>query len=369
MSGRLRPGSKIGIIGGGQLGQMMGLSAIQSGYTVAVLDPDPQCPCSVFAQPLIVAEYTDVIALAQLCELCDVVTYEFENADSALIDGFNINDKIPQGSLALTLSQHRLKEKAFAQFLEIPTPPYLPVRSQEDLLRLTDFPMILKSCRYGYDGKNQFVIHNEKELAELNLSFPGEYIAEKLIRFEKEISVVCARFKDGISFFEPFENVHVNGILSTAYHPATLTPQQSAQALEYTEKIAQAMDYIGVLAVEYFVTQDGILFNEMAPRPHNSAHGTIEGCTFSQFDLHVAAITNAPVMQSRRIAATMMINILGQDLEKALTALDQLDPDLTHLHLYGKKENRTNRKVGHLTLCAATQEDLVKEVQRYRRIT
>jgi 5-(carboxyamino)imidazole ribonucleotide synthase len=368
MSSRLRPSSKIGIIGGGQLGQMMGLSAIQSGHTVAVLDPDPNCPCAVFAQPLIVADYTDVVALAQLCELCDVVTYEFENADSALIDGFNINDKIPQGVLALTLSQHRLKEKAFAQFLEIPTPAYLPVRSQEDLSRLNDFPLIIKSCRYGYDGKHQFVVHNAKELTDLNLDFPSEYIAEKLIRFEKEISVVCARFKDGISFYEPFENVHVNGILSTALHPAILTPLQSQQALEYTEKIAQALDYIGVLAVEYFVTQDGILFNEMAPRPHNSAHGTIEGCTFSQFDLHVAAITNAPVIQPRRIAFSMMINVLGQDYETALSAFQQLDPDLAHLHLYGKKENRTNRKVGHVTLCAATLEDLVKEAQRYRRL-
>lgn len=369
MSERLKPGSRIGIIGGGQLGQMMGLSAIQSGYKVAVLDPDPNCPCAVFAEPLIVAEYTDVIALAQLCELCEVVTYEFENADSALIDGFNINDKIPQGALALTLSQHRLKEKAFAQFLDIPTPPYQPVHTQEELLRLTDFPLIIKSCRYGYDGKNQFIIHNAKDLSDLKLPFPSDYIAEKLIKFDKEISVVCACFKDGISFYEPFENVHVNGILSTATHPAALTSSQTQQALEFTEKIAQALNYIGVFAVEYFVTQDGILFNEMAPRPHNSAHGTIEGCTFSQFDLHIAAITNAPLIQPRRMAFTMMINLLGQDLDKALKSLEVLDPNETHLHLYGKKEARINRKVGHLTLCAGTLEDLIKGAQRFRRNT
>jgi len=369
MSPRLSPGSKIGIIGGGQLGQMMALSAIAGGYSVAVLDPDPQCPCAALASPLIVAEYTDVIALSQLCDLADVVTYEFENADSALIDGFNINRKIPQGALALTLSQHRLKEKAFAQFLEIPTPAYLPVRSQEDLNRLTDFPLIIKSCRYGYDGKNQFVVRNAIELSDLTLSFPNEYIAERLIRFDKEISVVCACFKDGISFFEPFENVHVNGILSTAMHPASLTQSQKQQALEYTEKIAQALDYVGVLAVEYFVTQDGILFNEMAPRPHNSAHGTIEGCTFSQFDLHIAAITGAPLIQTRRTSFTMMINILGQDLQSALTKLEHMDPDETHLHLYGKKEARTNRKVGHITLVASTLEDLLKDAQQYGRNT
>ena len=275
MSERLRPGSMIGIIGGGQLGQMMGLSAIQSGYRVAVLDPDPNCPCAVFAQPLIVADYTDVTALAQLCEMSDVVTYEFENADSNLIETFNINNKIPQGALALTLSSHRLKEKAFAQFLDIPTPTYHPIHTQDDLMKLNDFPLIIKSCRFGYDGKNQIVIRQKQDLADLKLDFTQEYIAEKLIRFEKEISVVCACFKDGISFFEPFENVHVNGILSTATHPAVLSTTQAQKALEYTEKIAQALDYIGVLAVEYFVTQDEILFNEMAPRPHNSAHGLI----------------------------------------------------------------------------------------------
>lgn len=367
MSPRWVPGSKIGIIGGGQLGQMMALSAIQSGYRVAVLDPDPTCPCAALAQPLIVAEYTDVIALSSLVEQCDVVTYEFENADSALIDGFNLNQKIPQGALALTLSQHRLKEKAFAQFLDIPTPSYLPVKSTEDLARLTEFPLVLKSCRYGYDGKNQFTIKSAMELQALSLSFPGEYIAEHYVKFEKEISVVCACFQDGISFFEPFENVHVNGILSSALHPANLTPKQKQLALEYTEKIAQALDYVGVLAVEYFVTADGILFNEMAPRPHNSAHGTIEGCTFSQFDLHIAAITGAPVIQSRRTHFTLMINILGQDLQKTLDKLDQLDPDETHLHLYGKKEARTNRKVGHLTLVASTLSDLEKDIEKFRR--
>lgn len=367
MSPRCLPGSKIGIIGGGQLGQMMAISAIQSGYRVAVLDPDPACPCAALAQPLIVAEYTDVIALSQLVDQCDVVTYEFENADSALIDGFNRNQKIPQGALALTLSQHRLKEKAFAQFLEIPTPAYRPIRSIEDLSGLNEFPYVIKSCRYGYDGKNQFLVRSVAELQALSLSFPGEYIAERYVRFEKEISVVCACFKDGISFFEPFENVHVNGILSTALHPAALTSLQKQLALEYTEKIAQALDYIGVLAVEYFVTSEGILFNEMAPRPHNSAHGTIEGCTFSQFDLHIAAITGSPLIQPRRTSFTLMINILGQDLQKTLDKLDQQDPDETHLHLYGKKEARTNRKVGHLTLVASTLSDLEKDIEKFRR--
>lgn len=367
MGSRLSPGSKIGIIGGGQLGQMMALSAIHSGYQIVVLDPDPQCPCAALAHPLIVAQYTDVTALAQLAQQCDVLTYEFENADSALIDGFNLNGLIPQGALALTLSQHRLTEKAFAQGIEIPTPPYLPLKKQDDLLTLTEFPLIIKSCRYGYDGKNQKIIRSASELTALNLDFTTDYIVEKMIDFEKEISVVCACFKDGISFFEPFENVHVNGILSSSLHPAQITQAQKALALDYTKRIASALDYRGVLAVEYFVTREGILFNEMAPRPHNSAHGTIEGCTFSQFDLHIAAITGAPLITPVRSSVTLMKNILGQDLQRVLSALDSLDPDLTHIHLYGKKEARTNRKVGHLTFCAPTLEALKSYLEESRR--
>ncbi len=367
MGSRLSPGGKIGIIGGGQLGQMIALSAIQSGYQIAVLDPDPQCPCAALAHPLIVAQYTDVSALAQLAQQCDVLTYEFENANSALIDGFNLKGLIPQGALALTLSQHRLTEKAFAQSLKIPTPPYLPVKKQEDLLTLTDFPLIIKSCRYGYDGKNQKIIRTASELSTLSLDFPAEYIAEKMIDFEKEISVVCACFKDGISFFEPFENVHVNGILSSSLHPAQITQDQKDLALDYTQRIASALDYKGVLAVEYFVTPEGVLFNEMAPRPHNSAHGTIEGCTFSQFDLHIAAITGAPRITPVRTSVTLMKNILGQDLQNVLQALDSYDPDLTHCHLYGKKEARTNRKVGHLTFSAPTLEALKAYLEDSRR--
>lgn len=358
MGSRLSPGSKIGIIGGGQLGQMMALSAIQRGYQIAVLDPDPQCPCAALAHPLIVAEYTDVVALAQLAQLCDVLTYEFENADSALIEGFNLDGKIPQGALALSVSQHRLIEKDFAQRLSIPTPPYIPLKKQDDLLNLTEFPTIIKSCRYGYDGKNQHIIRSSADLSALTFDFSSDYIAEKLIDFEKEISVVCACFDDGISFFEPFENVHVNGILSSALHPARITPAQNEAALDYTRRIAQALNYRGVLAVEYFVTQEGILFNEMAPRPHNSAHGSIEGCTFSQFDLHIAAITGSSLIHPQRTSFTLMKNILGQELQPVLASLDGLDPDLTHLHLYGKKEARTNRKVGHLTFCASTLEAL-----------
>jgi len=367
MSSRLLPLSRIGIIGGGQLGQMMALSAIAQGYRVAVLDPDPYCPCAALADPFIQANYTDVDALTRLNELSEVITYEFENADGALIDRFNVDNKIPQGGLALTIAQHRLKEKDHIRSLNIPTTETLSILSQEDLKKITTFPSIIKSCRYGYDGKNQFLIKTKAELNQLNLVFPGEYIAEKFVQFEREISIVCACFKDGISFFEPFENVHSNGILSQSLQPAKLTPQQKQQAFDYTETIAKSLNYIGVMAIEYFVTSEGIIFNEMAPRPHNSAHGTIEGCTFSQFDLHIAAITNAPLIHPTVLVKTMMINILGQDLESALSRIDQVDPNMIHLHLYGKKEARINRKVGHVTLCAASLKELQNGLGAWRQ--
>ncbi len=368
MNQQLIPPAHIGIIGGGQLGQMMALSAIQQGYKINVLDPDPDCPCASLAELFIQADFNDVLALARLVEYSDVVTYEFENADSALIDGFNLKGKIPQGSLALTLSQHRIKEKEFAKFLEIPCPKTFPIYKPEDLNQLHDYPYVIKRCRYGYDGKGQAMIKNQNDRDQLKLTFPDEYIAEQFIHFEKEISVVCACFKDGISFFEPFENVHVNGILSTSYQPAQISEQIKQQALEYTLRIAKSLNYIGVLAVEYFVTKEGILFNEMAPRPHNSAHGTIEGCTFSQFDLHIAAITGSKQIQTQTVLPTLMINILGQDLQNALQKFTMMNPDHAHFHYYGKKEVRHNRKVGHITLCTSDDNEIQHKLQEWRKI-
>jgi len=367
MNNRLTPPARIGIIGGGQLGQMMAFSALQQGYRINVLDPDPSCPCAQLAETFIQADFNDVLALTRLVECSDVVTYEFENADSALIDGFNLNGLIPQGALALTLSQHRLREKEFAQSLEIPCPQYHFIHTQEDLNQLQDFPCVIKRCRYGYDGKGQFILMNRSDLNQLNLTFPEDYIAEQFIQFEKEISVVCACFKDGISFFEPFENKHVNGILSSSRHPANISDELKQQAYEYTLRIAQSLNYIGVMAVEYFVTKEGLLFNEMAPRPHNSAHGTIEGCTFSQFDLHIAAITGSKYIHPETTSHTIMFNILGQDLQSALQKISMMDPNHVHLHLYGKKEARTNRKVGHMTLSASSDERLQNLSDEWRK--
>jgi 5-(carboxyamino)imidazole ribonucleotide synthase len=364
MNDRLLPPAMIGIVGGGQLGRMMALSAIASGYKIAVLDPDPTCPCATISDVFITAPYNDEAAFARLVGLSDVVTYEFENADVKLVKQFG--DKFPQGSQALGISQHRLLEKDFAHENNVPCPKYLYVTSQSELDAFTDFPIILKTCRFGYDGKGQWLIKDKADLALHAIPFPGEYIAEAYVDFVKEISIVCCRFQDGTTFFEPFENRHVKGILRESIHPARIDEKIKTLAFDATKRFAEALDYIGVLAVEYFVTQDGILFNEMAPRPHNSAHGTIESCEYSQYDLHIAAITGANQITSKQIAHTMMINLMGQDVESALHKLENLPTQSIHLHWYGKSEIRPDRKMGHITVCANTFEALKKISEPWR---
>lgn len=364
MSSRLLPPAMIGIVGGGQLGRMMALSAIATGYKVAVLDPDPTCPCASLADTFIAANYDDADAFQRLVDVSDVVTYEFENADVGLIKKFG--SKFPQGHFALSISQHRLLEKNFAQQNHIPCPSFVAISSQSELDSLTDFPIVLKTCRFGYDGKGQILLRNKEEIANFPIKFPGEYIAETYVEFEKEISVVCCRFKDGITVYEPFENHHSNGILCESIHPAVIEEKIRTQAVDATVRLIDAMDYIGVIAVEYFVTKDGILFNEMAPRPHNSAHATIEGCEYSQFDLHIAAITGSQGIDSKRYRETMLINLLGQDMEKALVRWKNETNESIHLHSYGKSEQRINRKMGHITVCADSREELYRLAKPWR---
>ncbi len=364
MSDRLIPPAMIGIVGGGQLGRMMALCAIATGYKVAVLDPDPVCPCASLADQFIIASYDDESAIQRLIDQCDVVTYEFENADAKMVEKFKA--KFPQGHRALEISQHRVFEKRFALENQVPCPDFVYVTSQADLEALIDYPIVLKTCRFGYDGKGQWLIRNKQDLQNHPIKFPGEYIAESYVEFEKEISVVCCRFKDGITVYEPFENKHINGILRESIHPAQLDKTVALQAIEASKRLVDALDYIGVLAIEYFITKDGFLFNEMAPRPHNSAHATIEGTEFSQFDLHIAAITGSTRIDSKQTVHTQMINLLGQDMEAALWKWRNVSTEGIHLHIYGKSEIRNNRKMGHITVCADSAEKLKRLSEPWR---
>ena len=368
MSSRLLPPATIGILGGGQLGQMMALSAKMQGYKVVVLDPDPECPCSSIADTLITADYDDEGAFKRLCLLSDTVTYEFENVDVTCVEKFSKEHRIPQGSECLRLSQHRITEKDFARDCGLQTVDYRSIKSHEELTecKKMNFPILIKTCRFGYDGKGQWLLNSPEELDEIELSWPNEYIAEEKCSFEKEISVVICRSVKNTVAFEPFENTHSNGILAVSINPAKVSESLKKQAIEWTKILAEKSNYIGTMAVEYFVVGNQLYFNEMAPRPHNSGHATIEGYSMSQFDLHIRAICGFPLEEPRLLQPTVMMNLLGQDIKKLNEWLSKEDAIGTHIHLYSKTKCVNNRKMGHLTFTGATLDQALKHSESWR---
>lgn len=362
----LNPPAVIGIIGGGQLGQMLALSAIEQGYWIAVLDPDPHCPCSKLAHHFIQAQYNDEEALKKLNVLADVITYEFENVDVEATRRVIEAHKLPQGFKALMISQDRLLEKQFAIQCGIPCVPFehFNTRAEFDALSI-DRPRVIKTRRYGYDGKGQSYLYTEIDKRQCSLRFPHPYVIEDICLFDREISVAVCAFDDGIVAFEPFENLHVKGILRSSLFPARIDPALSQKANEAAIRLVKALDYRGILVVEYFVSGDEIYFNEFAPRPHNSAHGTIEACDFSQFDLHIRAISHHPKVEPKRLQCNLMLNILGEDYEHALK-LWNTSKEAIHLHLYGKTEKRPQRKMGHLSLNTDTVEACIPLINQWR---
>lgn len=356
--------STIGILGGGQLGLMMAQAAKKQGHRIVVLDPDDQCPCVKIADKFICAKYNDENAVKEMAEQCDVLTYEFENADAQLVSQFI--DKFPQGSDALTISQHRYKEKKFAKKLGLKTPHFFKMKSEAELFQIISFPTLIKTCRFGYDGKGQWLIRDIEDLNEIKLEFPGEYIAEEFVSYDREISVVVARFYDGTVAFPPFENVHEKGILRQSMVPSVVSEEVARVAIEAAISIAEQLDYIGVLAVEMFVCGDEVIFNEFAPRPHNSAHLTIECADFSQFDLHIAAITRQTKVEPTMINHGVMFNILGQHVAEVFSKHAAHPDDTVYIHWYGKKETRFNRKMGHVTLASMDKVELNELIDRWR---
>jgi 5-(carboxyamino)imidazole ribonucleotide synthase len=337
----------IGILGGGQLGLMMAQSAKKLGHKIVVLDPHLHCPCASIADLHLCAAYNDAKAFKHFVDQCDVCTYEFENADAVLVSQYE--SKFPQGSQALKVSSHRFLEKNFARQCGFNTPDFFLVQQKSDLNKITSFPVIIKTCRFGYDGKGQWLINNETQLNELNLDFTHEYIVESFISWSHEISVIVSRSSNGVVTFPPFENTHIQGILSLTQCPSSVLESLQAQALQQAQTLIQSLDYYGVLAVEFFIKDDQLIFNEFAPRPHNSGHCTIECFSHSQFDVHVAAITKSLMPQPIQIHQGMMINILGQHYDYAYALFKSLNhPHLT-FHDYGKKDHNFNRKVAHIT--------------------
>ena len=350
----IQPGATIGILGGGQLGRMIALSCAQLGLRTHILCPEADSPAFQVSAGHICAAYDDEAALAELARVSDVVTYEFENVPLATAQFLAARVPVRPGPLALEVSQDRLAEKTFVQGLGIETAPFARVDSLADLeaaVKQIGLPAVLKTRRFGYDGKGQITL---RDGADLSAAWDGigrqSAILEGFVNFRREVSVVAARRADGaFAAFDVTENVHRNHILHTSTVPAAISAETARAASDIACKIAGALDYVGVFAVELFVAECGLgewlVVNEIAPRVHNSGHWTMDGAATSQFEQHVRAIAGWPLGDTARLFRVEMLNLIGDDVADWQRFL--ADPT-AHLHLYGKQEARPGRKMGHV---------------------
>lgn len=359
------PYKTIGIIGGGQLGRMMCLAAKAMGYFVAVLEPEPNCPCGQVADIEITAAYDDMNAIKKLAEISNVITFEFENIDYDALAYLEEHAYLPQGSNVLKTKQSRFREKSALRDMGIPVADFHLIDSLETFREKVFFPSVLKTTMGGYDGKGQAVIKSEDDIAKAEeIASKYECILEQFMPFTKEISVIIARSTTGeISVFPVAENIHQPGdnILIQSIVPARISKDLEARAIEYACKIAESLDSIGVLGIEMFVIGGEIYINELAPRPHNSGHYTIDACETSQFEQHVRAICGLPLGDPRQHTPVVMMNILGDHMDqKQPSNLAPYIPLLPRgkLHLYGKAEARDGRKMGHINLLGDIDESL-----------
>ncbi|WP_339323439.1 5-(carboxyamino)imidazole ribonucleotide synthase [Paenibacillus sp. FSL W8-0194] len=379
----LLPGATIGVLGGGQLGRMMALAGTAMGYRFVTLDPTPGSPCGQVT-PQIEAAYGDEEAARKLAERSDVITYEFENVDAGVAALLERESYVPQGSALLYTTQHRLREKRAIEAAGVPVAPYREVTDLQSLVVAAGelgLPCVLKTATGGYDGKGQAVIReaDELETAYRELAASGsELVLEKFIPFRAEVSVIAARSPKGeIKSFPVSENIHVNGILHLSIVPARVEESIQREARKLAERLAESLNVAGLLAVEMFVTEDGGLYvNEVAPRPHNSGHYTMEACATSQFEQHIRAICNLPLGDTTLLSPVVMVNVLGQHLDEAVKRAGVPDPSLNDfgivpkLHLYGKTESKTGRKMGHINLlCKDVQHalDWVEQTHIWRQ--
>lgn len=358
----LAPGSVIGIIGGGQLGRMLAMAAARLGYETIILEPDSNAPAEQVANTQIVADYDDPAALQQLADLCDVVTYEFENVPVKAVQWLESRVAVRPGSKALEVAQDRLLEKAMARELGAETALFAAVSKRtelDDAIAITGLPAVLKTTRLGYDGKGQAKLLRPDDADTAFAAMQGQMaILESFVHFECEVSVVAARGLSGdVRAFDISENVHRNHILHTSTVPSGLGPEAQAEALRIASAIAAHLDYVGVFAVEFFaVREDGkhrLLVNEIAPRVHNSGHWTEAACAISQFEQHIRAISGLPLGDTRRHSDCVMENLIGSDIYNFVELAGE--PDAV-LHLYGKSEARPGRKMGHVTRISAQTE-------------
>ena len=347
------PGSTIGILGGGQLGRMIAIAAAQLGYRTHIYAPETSGPAADVSPRWTQGAYEDAAALAAFADSVDVVTYEFENIDPSAVEVLATHGLVRPGAQALRVAQDRLAEKNFVRDLGGLTAPFASVESLDDLeqaIAAIGSRAILKTNRMGYDGKGQARLNEPGDaVGAWNAIGRQSAILEGFVTFEEEFSVILARGADGeIRFWDSPANVHVDGILSTSTAPAGERIEVQVEAARaLAAQVAAALDYVGVLTLEFFASAEGPVFNEMAPRVHNSGHWTIEGAITSQFENHVRAICGLPLGDTGLAAKRVeMRNLIGEEANAWQTILT--DPT-AHLHLYGKHEARPGRKMGHVT--------------------
>jgi len=343
-------GSTIGILGGGQLGRMLSVAAARLGFKTHIFEPGANPPAGDVAHAVTTAPYEDAAALAAFAAACDVVTFEFENVPTAALDLIEAQVPIRPGREALRISQDRLTEKEFLESLGLTVAPFADVpdiAAMEAAVARIGAPAILKTRRFGYDGKGQARLRTAQDAAAAFAQMgDAPAILEGFVDFSHEVSVIAARSTTGeVACFDPGENIHRDGILHTTTVPARLTAAQRTDAVLMAAKILNALDYVGVLGVELFVTPKGLIVNEIAPRVHNSGHWTQNGCMVDQFEQHIRAVAGWPLGDGTRYADVVMENLIGDDMDRVPALAKQLD---TALHLYGKAETKPGRKMGHV---------------------
>ena len=360
----------LGVLGGGQLGNYFVLAAKSMGYQTAVLDPDPHAPAGVNADIHIVAPFDDLDALNQLVSLCSAVTVEFENPPVTALEHLAQHVIVRPSASAVAIAQHRRAEKQFCQSIGLSVAPYEVLETQDDAARITSngvaqthldpfsTPLIMKTSRNGYDGKGQQIVQQLSDTMEhWNLLGNVPCIVEQKIALDAEFSVIIARGEDGeIALFNPTQNVHVGGILDISTAPAQLDVHLLEEGQLAATNIAEKLDYIGVLAVEFFVSRNKLFVNELAPRPHNSGHWTLDAARTSQFEQQVRALVGKPLGDpSMTCSAVAMVNLLGDRWKHGEPRYELADSQTSaHLHLYGKKTARPGRKMGHLNFTGDT---------------
>ena len=380
------PPAMLGMLGGGQLGRFFVIAAHEMGYQVTVLDPDENSPAGKIADMHLCAAYDDKVALQLLAKTCQAITTEFENVPAETLSFLAKTLSVHPSANTVAIAQHRVSEKQFLRDAGLPVAPFVVVNQAADLP--TDdndiYPAIIKVARFGYDGKGQARVVNHKEVASAFAEFGSEEcVLEKMLKLDYEVSVVLARDRqDNIATFQTAENSHLNGILDVTIVPARGSDAINHQAQKLAITVAEKLNYTGVLGVEFFVCGGELMVNEIAPRPHNSGHFTIDACVTNQFEQQVRVMTGLPLGSSRQHSPAVMVNLLGDiwNNEASKNETTETEAYTQHtpewilalnvpqlkMHLYGKHEARAGRKMGHFTVINTNRDDAIKLAMQVR---